>query len=137
MSKFGYVISIETEGKKSYYAIDRDSGGYPYWTNFLFSAKTFKNITDCGDILNGKDFSSNVEMASGEVYPPNMIHQGLVLNLTKTFGTGIIRVEEVCLREVSSVEVISELHPEENKKEKLIKSAKSKLTPDEIKALGL
>lgn len=44
-----YVVAIEKsdkhpEGQTVFYAIDQQSGGYPYWSNWMNSAEAFADI---------------------------------------------------------------------------------------------
>lgn len=39
-----FIISNIFNGKRQYYSIDSHSGGYPYWSDFIGSAKEFKDL---------------------------------------------------------------------------------------------
>lgn len=41
-----YIITALKDGERHYYALDSQSGGYPYWTSFFSSAQPYNSIVD-------------------------------------------------------------------------------------------
>jgi len=41
-----YIISNLFNDKRRYYSIDSSSGGYSYWSDYISSAKEFKDLND-------------------------------------------------------------------------------------------
>lgn len=92
-----FIISGITikENKKEYYAIDNSSGGYPYWTSFLTSAKMFKTIEEASKPLCSEFFTRIQKMSDEDIYPPTMLNQ---------MDMGSIRIEEIVLSEVKCID---------------------------------
>lgn len=79
-----------------YLAIDRDSGGYPYWTEVLVNAALLTTYDKAVKWLEDNEFTRNVEF-SDHTSPPSMIHSGLELSNKNAYGVGVIEIQEVTL----------------------------------------
>ena len=90
-----FVIQIETDGLKKYLSYDEQSGGYPYWTPYLFSAHPFITIELAQEVLASEYFTKSSVMANGAVYPPPMIHSGLGLNLKRPYASGKLSIQKI------------------------------------------
>ncbi len=93
-----FVISIVKNAKpeeKEFLGIDRDSGGYPYWSSGCAGAKLFGSESEAMDMLQSSDFKKDCVMGDGTKSPPRMIHNGLEINNSNMSAQGIIRIEEV------------------------------------------
>jgi len=115
------VISGESInlGRKEFIAIDHASGGYPYWSSRLFSAKEFNNIEDALKFLDDSEFTRVQKMNDGVIYPPRML-SGVKMESVK--------IEEINLVEVEAVDfssVITEYKERKTKADKLIEELKT------------
>ena len=88
-----YVITVEVDGEREQFlAIDHDSG-YPYWSQWLGSAKIYKTEREARDMLEGDDFN-RIGIPG---YPPRMIHSGLGLCNAKMSGEGMVAIKQIKL----------------------------------------
>ena len=72
----GYMITAQEgeDGEVKYYAIDRSSGGYPYWASVAGSAVIFEIELAAANALSHKeDFLDPRTTSDGTIYPPSMI----------------------------------------------------------------
>lgn len=61
VSSTKYVLSaIDTNGNRVFYAIDQRSGGYPYWSTMLHSAKLVGDISYLDPMTNGSYMRTGV-----------------------------------------------------------------------------
>jgi len=92
------ITGVSTKnGEKEYVGIDHFSGGYPYWSGNMFSAKGFKSKEDAIEFLDSSDsdFKSILKMSDGSVCPPMMLHN---------IHWDSIKIEEVILNPVQGID---------------------------------
>ncbi len=94
----GYVITAQDkdveDNKIQYFAIDNNSGGYPYWSNYITNAKIFNNLKEAETVFEGKDLDDTElnTMTDGTIYPHHMIHSATGVCNTKAKGTSTIAI---------------------------------------------
>lgn len=101
-----YVITAD---EKKFYAIDEESGGYPYFSPFISNAKIFNSVAQAGHILDGDDFTKSCKFSNGSVMPPRLLHSACGLNKHNTKGKCKISIMEIELVEVFSQEYEAEI----------------------------
>lgn len=92
-----YVITVETAGKTSFYAIDRDSG-YPYWTTFLSSAKMFPTFAEAKNAITDKSMFVDPWFHGA----PLMIHSGLDLSNSNPRGVGEFSIKKIVFETIET-----------------------------------
>jgi hypothetical protein len=86
----GWIIKTD---KDQYYALDQDSGGYPYWSSFILSARIFSSEEEAIKIVvDGSDFTVGSRMSDGTSFPPRMVRTAAKINYGRPVGTATILV---------------------------------------------
>lgn len=112
-----FVVTFEAPGsKKQFISLDKNSGGYPYWSSILSHAHAFPSIKDANEFINSElTPSSNCTMSDGERIAPGLI-RGLDAYRNDRVSEGMmIKIEiitptpmkEFILRKLSSPELFS------------------------------
>ncbi len=104
-----FVITNYVNGKREFYAIDQQSGGYPYWSSSITNAKAFGTKEDAKTALYASDFNDKVKMTDGSVHPPRMIHSALGLCNTKLKGYGKITIDRLEFAPVFEMKIMGEI----------------------------
>lgn len=135
------IQCVSDEGGVRYYAEDRSSEGFGYWTSFWNHARLFPtahaamNFTSTDPRFAERDF-----FGEGLHRAPRMIYSGIGLNVKKTKGTMILSILQIYLGFLDSKSYDQDYGtiPEKYRNPEDIKqSAMEKLTEEEKKALGL
>ena len=95
----GYIIKIDKEiNKPSYYALDQNSGGYPYWSPRLSSAHIFNTKKEAINIIKTDSCFIHIsDISNSSIYPPRLLHSGAGLNNSKLTGKCTIFVSPVLI----------------------------------------
>lgn len=96
------IVNDTNPATRTYYSIDRESGGYGYWSAWLSSAKIFKTMDEAVTVFERELFGKRVEWSDGSSGPPRMVHGGLGLCNDKLEGSGTFRICEIKLDTVRS-----------------------------------
>lgn len=93
----GYIIKTD---KDKYYALDQNSGGYPYWSSLILSAKLFSSEEKAIKIVvDSSGFTVGSRMSNGTRFPPRMIHTAAKINYENPIGTTTISVVPLIIGE--------------------------------------
>ena len=86
-----------------YWAIDQGSGGYPYWSTFLGTAKFFASFEAAQKVLQtDADMTRILTYSDGSTRPPRMIDSGIGLCNTKHKGKVTISIAKIDFRILTS-----------------------------------
>jgi hypothetical protein len=108
MATFSSKFVIELNN--TFVGIDHISGGCKYWSSYIGNAKLFNSKESAEEFLNGSDFTKEVKMSDGMVYPPHMIHSGLNISYDNISASGTINIMEITLTPVMSKNVSYSIH---------------------------
>lgn len=95
--------------KNEFYAIDYQSGGYAYFTNFLKNAAFFSSYENAKERLKNMDFTKEAVMKNGVKYPPRLINECLGLNDKKLKGKCKIKIVEIKFETLFEQEFFGEI----------------------------
>lgn len=82
-----YIITALQGEERVYYALDQQSGGYPYWTSFFFSAEKFHDLE--------KAAAAHKEAVRPDGYMNNGVQQIRLGTLKMAISLGEITEEEI------------------------------------------
>ena len=100
-----FVITVETADELKFYAIDDSSGGRPYWSPWITSARVFKSYDEAKKaITNKQDFVD--PWFNGA---PIMIHSGIGLSYKKTKGIGKFAIKKIVFETIEEEIVEAEI----------------------------
>lgn len=106
----GYLIVLKVNKDTfDYFAIDRTSGGYPYWTRLVNNAKIFETKEDAEKELTASEFTKNSIMSDGTMFPPRMVQIGANINYRKKSGTAEIAISKLEVVLGNSIEFFGEI----------------------------
>lgn len=102
------VIINKSLDKNEFYALDENSGGYPYWSSSIRNAEIL-TLEQAEEILKSDFFTKDCKMSDGSINPPIMIHSALKLCNANTKAEGRIIIAEIGYKEILSKSIKGKL----------------------------
>jgi len=104
-----FVITNIFNGKRQYYAIDSHSGGYPYWSDYIGSAKEFKDLnnipTSYDDYM--QDKAATIEILQIDEVATIISTKDIISQAKQTAMIEIAKVEAELRKKVAALEKLS------------------------------